>query len=88
MTTKKKLNGATLLISDLHPREAGVVRWVGHYFGTKGAKDDAAEYSSDLRWVEMPEDHPSYMHLGQHGHVPRKIHVAPYQAQHFIVLEF
>lgn len=94
---KRKLNGATLLISDVLPTMPGPRDFVGHYFGTKGAKEEAAGYVRDqkLIWKELPADSYGFGHYAQRGLSPARIWTAAYQpvidsgkTRHFVVLEF
>lgn len=97
MTIKKKLNGATLLVSDVLPTAPGPRDFVGHYFGAKGAKDEADEYvrGQHLDWEEIVEGDSGFHHYDQRGLRPARIYWASFhpvvstdKIRYFVVLEF
>jgi hypothetical protein len=91
VSPKKRLNGATLLISIVLPTMPGPREFIGHYFGTKGAQDEAHELvGSHLLWTELPNGSSGFGHYAQRGLSPRRVWVAavPDKNSSFVVLEF
>ncbi len=83
--------GAILLTSSVIPTMPAPREFVGHFFATKNAKDEAEDaVERELAWREIPEHSDGFRHYRLRGRAPVRIWWATYpnRQQYFVVLEF